>query len=565
VFAGACAIDPDADLIITNAAVYTLSWPEPATDGTPSPEAPFDRARGWRPDAEAIAMRDSHIVFVGSTTDALRLRGPSTRVFDARGAAVLPGLVDGHVHLANLGASLRRVNLIGVTTEQEAVARVEQRAASTPAGEWIVGYGWDEGAWANHYPDLKLLTERVPNHPVWLVGLHTFAGWGNRLAMDRAGITASTRSPDGGEVRKDAAGQPTGLLLNNAVRLVENAIPRPTDDEMDARMLAGLEAVVRAGYTSVHDGNTDEIMLASLERLEATHRLPIPVSVLLAASDTALLKQWIARGPDTSRTMLTARGVKAFYDGALGSRGALLLADYSDRAGHRGRGGPDIGFNERLMTEAMGRGFQISIHAIGDAANRATLDFFERAFAKHPAARDGRHRIEHAQVVAPSDIPRFAQLGIIASMQPGHAVEDKAWAEQRVGAERIKGAYAWRSLRASGAALLFNSDLPGSSYDIFYMLHSATTRRDPELKPDGGWFPDERLTMEESIRGYTSWAAYAAFDEARAGQLGVGRRADITILDRDPFGLASDPAKLLGGSAVMTVARGRVVYERQPQ
>jgi predicted amidohydrolase YtcJ len=410
---------------------------------------------------------------------------------------------------------------------------------------------------------MKLLSARVPDHPVWLTGLHSFAGWGNALAFERAGITPSSRAPDGGEIRRDASGQPTGILLNNAVRMMESAIPAPGDREMDARMLAALDAMARAGYTAVHDGNTDATMLASLQRLSLAGRLPIRVSVFLATSDSTLVRQWIQRGPDSATgSMLKVIGVKAFYDGALGSRGALLAADYSDMPGHRGRGGADIGFNESLLADAMARGFQIAIHAIGDAANTRVLDVYERIFRATPAGRNGRHRIEHVQVLAPADFPRFASLGIVASMQPGHAVEDKAWAEQRVGPERIKGAYAWRTLRNNGARLLFSSDMPGSSYNVFYMLHAAITRRDTELKPDGGWFPDERMTAEEAVRAFTSWAAWASFSERDAGSLTPGRRADITIIDRDPFTLGSGEASmLLSGSVVATIVSGRVAYE----
>jgi predicted amidohydrolase YtcJ len=252
--------------------------------------------------------------------------------------------------------------------------------------------------------------------------------------------------------------------------------------------------------------------------------------------------------------MLRIVGVKAFYDGALGSRGALLLAPYNDRPAERGRGGAEYGFDATLMTGAMARGFEIMIHAIGDAGNRQTLDFFESAFAMLPNARNRDHRIEHAQILAPADIERFAQLGVIASMQPGHAVEDMAWAEQRVGAERIKGGYAWRTLRKSGARLMFNSDMPGSSYDIFYMLHSAITRTDPKGMPAGGWFPNERMTPEEAVRGFTTSTG------RDANVIAVGRRADLTLLDRDPFVTGTnEPARLIGGKAVATIVGGRIV------
>jgi predicted amidohydrolase YtcJ len=553
-----------AELIVTNARVYSLTWPDPNGEGRPASTAPYSTATGWKPDAQAVAIRGGRIMYVGTDSGALALRGPSTRLLDARGGTLLPGLADSHVHLANLGESLALVDLVGVETPAQAIERVVQRAATTPRGEWVVGYGWDDGAWANRYPDMTALSARVPNHPVWLRGLHTFAGWGNRLAFERAGITSSTVPPTGGEIRKDASGKPSGILLNNAVRLMEQAVPRLTPAQLDARMTAAMQTLVRAGYTAVTESNADSAMLASLERLAAAKRLPLRVDVLLSSADSALVKRWIARGPDTSRgAVLRVLGVKAFYDGALGSRGALLLADYADRPGHKGKGGADYAFNERLVTDAMRRGFQVAIHAIGDAANRQTLDLFERLFAQTPSLRARRHRIEHAQILAPAEIPRFARVGIIASMQPGHAVEDMAWAHYRVGPQRVRGGYAWRSLRRSGARLLFSSDLPGSSYDFSYMIHSAVARTDKTGKPTGGWLPSQRLTPEEAIRAYTTWAAYASFTESHAGAIKPGMWADLTLLAEDPLVVGTtNPEALLRNSIRATIVRGHIAYER---
>ena len=551
-----------ADLLLVNGHVYTLAWDEPDREGRPAANAPHTNA-GWRPDAQAIAVRGGRIVLVGTTMQALTLKGSRTRVVDIAGATVVPGLVDSHVHVAELGASLERVNLVGVRTEAEAVERVEARARETPKGQWIVGWGWDEGAWANQYPDMTLLSARVPDHPVILRGLHSFAVWGNRLAFDRAGITRDSHPPDGGEIKKDVSGQPTGILLNNASRLLETAMPRPTPADLERRIIAGLKTLASAGFVAVHEAGSDRALMHAFEDLDAKRELPIRVYVMLAARDPDGLPEWQKKGPDrTTERMLVTRSVKAFYDGALGSRGAQLLDDYADRPGHRGTGGAQYGFNADLLTAMMRRGFQISIHSIGDRANRETLDFYERAFAANPAAREGRHRIEHAQVVSPSDIPRFAALGIIASMQPGHAVEDMAWAEQRLGHDRIKGAYAWRSLRRAGARMVLSSDLPGSEYNIFYELHAAITRRDKKLQPPGGWYPDERLTPEEALRGYTTWAAYTSFADHETGALAIGRWADVTVMDVDPLAAGSDaPERLLNGSIRMTIVGGRVVFE----
>jgi predicted amidohydrolase YtcJ len=259
--------------------------------------------------------------------------------------------------------------------------------------------------------------------------------------------------------------------------------------------------------------------------------------------------------------MLTTRSVKAYYDGALGSRGARLLEDYSDRPGHRGVSGGDYGFDQTLVADMMKRGFQVAIHAIGDAGNRETLDFIQSVESADPAVRAGRHRIEHAQVVHPDDIGRFRGLDVIASMEPPHAVEDKAWAEDRLGAGRVRHAYTWRSLRKAGVRLVLNSDLPGSDHDIFYGLHAAITRRGKDKQPPGGWYPDERLTPEEALRGYTTWAAYSAFEEGESGQITVGRRADLTIMDIDPLAVGeSDPGRLLEGKILWTIASGSVVH-----
>ena len=561
----ACSPGPDtapaADLVLHHGRVYTLAWPDPSTDGRPSPEAPYDSASGWHHDATAIAVREGRIVYVGTDSGALALSGPGTRVVDLGDGVVLPGLVDAHTHVAELGESLERVNLTGVATEAEAVNIIAERAAKTPKGEWILGYGWDEGAWANRYPDKRLLSERVPDHPVVLRSLHGFASWANTRALALAGITRDTPVPNGGEIRKDANGEPTGLVLNRAVPLLDNAVPRPTPAQRDSQVLRALRVMNASGYTGVHEAGVPPDVMDSFERLAERDALPLRVYAMLSARDSALVRQWIARGPFTSANgMLSVRAVKAYYDGALGSRGAQLLADYADRPGHRGVSGGTYGFDQRLVADAMRAGFQAGIHAIGDAGNRATLDFIDSVTRAAPSARELRHRVEHAQVVSPADIARFAALGVIASVQPPHAVEDKGWAETRVGRERIAGAYAWRTLRQAGAPLVFSSDLPGSDWSPFYGLYSAITRQDTSGAPPGGWYPAQRMTPEEAVRGYTVWSAWAGFDEQEAGAIAVGKRADITVLDVDPF--RDEPGALLRGGVALTVSRGRVVFER---
>lgn len=565
-----CAEDPgeaataeDASLILTNARVYTLNWDEPGLDGTVMPNAPHDES-GWHPDAEAIVIKGGEILFVGSSQDAMAFKGESSRVINLTGAIVLPGLVDSHTHVFGLGALLDQVNLVSVATEEAAVALIVERAKSVPKGEWIVGRGWDEGAWANAYPDKVLLTAEIPDHPVFMDSLHGFGGWANQAALDAAGITAKTEVPVGGEMRLGSGGQPSGLFLNQGVELLRDAVPEPSRETLANQLLLGLNQMAADGYTTVHDAGLDTKAMSILEELEAADKLQVRVYAMLSLRDEDLIRKWIEKGPDSDTdSMLTTRTVKAYYDGALGSRGARLLYDYSDQPGHRGISGDGYGFNQALNAQAMKAGFQIAIHAIGDAGNREAIDILESVFKEVPSTAGNRHRIEHAQVISPEDIPRLGQLGIIASMEPPHALEDKTWAEQRLGSERVLGAYAWRSLREAGASLTFNSDNPGSDHSIFYGLHSAITRQDKNQQPEGGWYAEQRMTADEAVRGYTQWSAYASFREDKTGIITAGRWADLTIMDTDPFVLADEnPGDILNGRILMTIVNGKVVYER---
>ena len=552
-----------ADLILHNGSVYTLAWDDPGPDGTPAADAPFLDGE-WQADASAVAARDGEIVYVGDDVGALELRGPETRVIDVEGATVLPGLVESHAHFVGLGRNLRRVDLLGVETEVEAVDRVAAHAATVPAGEWIVGWGFDDGAWAGRYPDAELLSSRVPDHPVALHGLHGFATWGNRLAFERAGITAATDDPVGGEIVRDASGEPSGILLNRASGMLDSAVPPSSPEQLESEILAGLAALIASGYVAVHEAGVGEGTMRILEELASAGRLPMRVYAMLSARDPVILERYREAGPTVHEGgMLIVRSVKAYYDAALGSRGARMLEDYSDMPGHRGVSGEGYGYDRDAVESMMVAGFQVGIHAIGDAGNRETLDFLEEVFSRHPETRAARHRIEHAQVLHADDLPRLAELDVIASMEPPHAVEDKAWAVERVGPERVRGAYAWRSLRAAGTRITFNSDLPGSDHSIFYGLHAAVTRRDPDLQPANGWYPEERMQPEEAVRAYTVWAAYAGGLEQDSGTIEVGKRADLTVLSPDPLALPlAEYGEILDGRIEFTVIGGRVAYSR---
>ena len=565
-----CSNDPanepganDAGLILINGRVYTLDWDEPATDGTVMANAPHGE-RGWHPDAAAIVIRGGEIVFVGGSKEAMEHKGETTRVIDLAGATVLPGLVDSHTHVFELGALLERVNLIDIATEEEAVALVVERARSVPKGEWIIGAGWDEGAWANRYPDKVLLSELVPDHPVFLRSLHGFAGWANQMALDSLGITSAADVPVGGEMRRGSDGEPNGLFLNRGIELLDDGIPEPSRETVTQQLLKGLNQMAEDGYVTVHEAGIHALGMSILEELEAAGELPIRVYAMLSLRDEDLIRKWIAKGPDKDNdSMLVTRTVKAYYDGALGSRGARLLYDYSDQPGHRGISGDGYGFNQALNAEAMKAGFQVGVHAIGDAGNREALDILESVFNETPSTAKNRHRIEHAQVMHPDDLSRLGTLGIIGSMEPQHAVEDKTWAEERLGSERVLGAYAWRTLRETNARLTFNSDNPGSDHSIFYGMHSALTRQDKNQEPEGGWYADQVMSSDETVRGYTIWSAYASFREDETGIIEKGRWADLTIMDIDPFILADEsPGDILSGRILLTIVNGNIVYER---
>lgn len=549
-----------ADRVLRGGKVYTLAWGEPDREGVPAADAPHDDA-GWRPDASAIAIRADRIVYVGGDDGVAPYIGDSTEVIDLEGATVLPGFIDSHAHGSSYGLVLGRVSLLGVETEVEAVARIATAARETPKGEWIVAWGFDEGKWSDRLPTNALLDEQVPDHPVHATGLHGFASWNNTRSLAAAGITGDTPSPVGGRIVLDDGGQPTGMLLDNATDLYAEVLPAPTLDDRIVGTQRALQSMADLGYVAIHDAGVDGQALAAYQDLAGRGELAIRVYAMLAITDTATMAEWLARGPQTDPDgFLTVRSVKAYYDASLGARGARMLEAYDDRPGHFGVSGGDYGFDRALAQRAMEAGFQMCIHAIGDAGNREALDFFASVYAQAPSVRDNRNRIEHAQIVHPDDQPRFAALDVIASMEPPHAVEDMAWAEERIGARAAYG-YAWRSLRQKGARLAFNSDLSGSDPNIFYGLHAAITRRDKSMQPPEGWFPEQALTPEEAIRAYTSWNAFAGFAEAETGAITVGRWADLTIMDLDPFVVGSeDPGKLLEGTVLMTVVAGEPMY-----
>ena len=490
-----------ADLILTNARVYTLSWGDPGPEGNPASDAPVQNGI-WTPDAEAVALKDGLILSVGSAAEMEAFEGTATEVRDLSGAVVVPGLIESHGHYEELGELAEEVDLVGVSTEEEMVRRVMARAEGVAPGEWIVGGGWDEGEWANHLPTKTRLSELLPHNPVVLKGLRGFGVFGNTAALDAAGIDAETPAPSGGEIVRDEAGELTGVLLNRAVPLLRGAIPERSLEQRKRVLLHGLREILEAGYVMGHHAGVFPDYVEAYEALAEAGELPVRMEVMLSTREPGrgLIEEWIERGPTSDPdAFLQIRSVKAYYDASLGSRGAKMMGGYADMPGEMGEAGEAYGFIPDLVARSIGAGFQAVIHAIGDGGNRDVLDFYEEVFEDFPEAKGLRHRIEHAQVVHPDDFARFGELGLVASMQPPHAVEDSPWAGDRVGPHRVLGAYAWRTMRRNGVPLIFNSDLSGSDFGIFYGLHSAVTRTTRDLQPPGGWFPDQKMSPEEAL------------------------------------------------------------------
>jgi len=488
--------------------------------------------------------------------DVLRRQHPAARVVDASGATILPGLTDAHAHLYGLGISLDTVRLAGTTSLEEVVALVRSRAAQTPKGDWVLGRGWDQNDWPRKdFPTRESLDAAVPDHPVWLRRIDGHAGLANTAALRATGITAATPDPDGGRVLRDAQGEPAGVFIDNAMSLIDRRIPPPSYELRKARVLAAARRIAEHGLTEIHDTGADADTIRAVQELIHEKRFPIRVYAML--SDNApLLEEWFARGPLLGAGgRLTIRAVKLYADGALGSRGAALLAPYSDELENSGLVTSTVQHMTDVARRAQAAGFQVGIHAIGDRGVRNAIDSYEKA----GVAPSSRPRIEHLQVVEPSDFPRLVRMGIIASMQPTHATSDMYWAESRVGPQRIRGAYAWRSFLESGGRLALGSDFPVEEVNPFFGIHAAVTRQDQKGWPEGGWYPEQKLTLAEAIRGFTLDAAYAAFEERSRGTIEPGKLADFTIVEGDLYAMA--PSDLYKAKVRYTVVGGEVVHE----
>lgn len=512
-----------------------------------------------RPYADAMAWdRQGRLLALGSDAE-LRDRFPQARRLSLGGQTVVPGLIDSHGHLMNLGHALLRADLVGAASKAEVVTRLQRHAQDLPSGAWLLGRGWDQTLWPEAaFPTAADLDEAFPDRPVWLERVDGHAAWGNSLALAAAKVDLSGDwQPEGGRILRDANGEPTGVFIDSAEQFVAAAVPAPSEEIEVLALERALAEALRFGLTGVHDAGVSLRQLALYRRFADSGRLPLRIHAM-ANGDAEALDALCAMGHYRHPSgRLQMRSVKLYIDGALGSRGAALLADYSDEPGNRGLLFAEPPAFEKVLIKARDCGVQVAAHAIGDRGNRVVLDGMQRVLGDLSKS-DHRWRIEHAQVVALHDIPRFAQLGVIASMQPTHATSDMRWAQARLGEDRLAGAYAWRRLRESGAQLALGSDFPVESANPVLGLHAAVTRQDARGWPEGGWIASQKLSLMEAVRGFTLDAARAGFADNETGSLEPGKRADFVVLSEPLEDLRS--ASLIDLKVESTWVDGQRVY-----
>jgi hypothetical protein len=538
--------------------------------------------------AEAVAIDGERIVAVGTARD-LRNQFQAAREIDLQGRLVTPGFNDAHVHFFRGALALLAVNLLDTKSLSEAQSRVAEKVKTVKPGEWIAGRGWDHTIWKQSFPTKKDLDQIAPNNPVYLVRVDGHVAWVNSAALRAAGVTRDTKNPEGGEIEKDAAGEPTGVLKETAQGLVSRLIPQPTAAQNQTAMEMALDMARRLGITSIQDNSGYETTRLYRQFLQQ-NKLTVRVSEWQNFEDSieqlkAQRAEFASFKDDPNRLKLTA--LKGYVDGTLGSKTAAMLAPFADDPHNSGipRRSPEE--LTKMIVERDAAGFQIALHAIGDRANRMALEGFSEARKNRqnggrkqvnplaldvsnktfkqglPSNEDNliRHRIEHAQVVNPSDFKRFAELGIIASMQPSHAISDKRWAESRLGEYRVLGAYSWHLMQSYGVHVPFGTDFPVEPINPYRTLYAAVSRQDEAGDPAGGWQPQERLSMAEAIRSHTYEAAYAEFSEKEKGTIAAGMLADLIVHSKD---LLTIPAKeILTTEPVYTIFNGRIIYEKK--
>ncbi|HEY0003464.1 MAG TPA: amidohydrolase [Pyrinomonadaceae bacterium] len=534
-----------ADLVLRNGNVYTVNERQPR--------------------AEAIAVRGERIIFVGSNEAVKKYMGRRTRVIDLRGQTVLPGLTDAHCHILGIGQREVNLNLEGTTSLEDFLAKVKARVDQTEAGQWVTGRGWIETFWKPAvFPTRQELDRIAPRNPLFLTRADGHGAVANSAALKIAGIDKNTQNPFGGEILKDRqTHEPTGMLLDSAKELVTRHIPAPTRQELERAFLLGVRREMELGWCEIQNAGSSYAEVEGMQKLDAEGKVRLRIYNAVygpGASAERLLRD----GPvlATAGNRLTVRTIKVVFDGALGSRGAALLEPYADAdsSGFLTQKEADL---LPMFEEALRRGIQVETHAIGDRANRIILNLYEQAFKAVPPAerkiREPRWRVEHAQIINPVDIPRFARLGVIPSMQPSHAIGDLFFAPSRLGQQRLAGAYAWQSLIKSGSIIAGGSDAPVERGEPMIEFYAAVARKSIRGEQGEGWHPEQAVSRAEALKMFTLWAAFAAFEERDKGSLEVGKLADLTVLSADIMQIPEP--EILKTRCVMTVIGGEVVFD----
>jgi predicted amidohydrolase YtcJ len=546
VFLQPAAKVPPADLVFKNGNIYTV-----------------DDAR---PKAEAVAVKADRIVFVGSNGEAQKYVGRNTRVIDLRGRTMVPGMTDAHHHLSGVGFREMTLNLEGINNLEDFLAKVKERVVQKKPGEWVTGRGWIETFWTPPvFPTRWDLDKVAPENPVFLDRADGHGAVANSAALKIAGVDKSTPSPFGGEISRDKqSGEPNGMLLDAAQDLVQRHIPGTTAAEAERAIILGVNRDVKLGWTQVQDPGGSYAEVALMEKLYESGKIKLRIYKALSAPGTEA-DRLLSEGPIVGKygNHLTVRALKLYADGSLGSRSAALLQPYSDKPDTSGFLTIKEEALQPVLQEALRKGIQIETHAIGDRGNRFILDQYEKAMNAVPKAqwkiKEPRWRVEHSQIVNPADIPRFAKLGIIPSMQASHAIGDLHFAPSRLGIARLAGAYAWQSFIKSGSIVPGGSDAPVERGEPMIEFYAAVARKDLKSFSGEGWHPEEAVSREQALKMFTVWPAYAAFEETLRGSMEVGKLADFTVFSADIMKIPE--TEILKTRCVMTVIGGEIVYE----
>ena len=540
-----------ADMIIHNGTIYTMN--------------------DFMPTAEAVAVINGKVAALGKYKDLDYLIGPKTKIINLNGAMMTPGLIEGHGHFYGLGLAKMQLDLSTASSYDELVDMVSDAVDQSSPGEWILGRGWHQSKWSDSKENFikgfqthDSLSEISPNNPVWLKHASGHAGFANQKAMDIAGVSSETEFGFGGEIIKDLSGNPTGVFNERAQGLINKYVDSNLDENSDLRAIElAVKACLENGITSFHDAGTGNKTITTLREAIANNLLRVRIYAMLTSGDTLLLNQWYKKGPEigTGNDFLTIRSIKLNADGALGSRGAWLLNEYADRAGHYGMATQSMDYVYTVAKKGIQSGFQVNSHAIGDRANREILNQYEKVFNEFPEmAKDHRWRIEHAQHIDPADIPRFGRLKVIPSIQGIHMSSDRPWAINRLGQKRIvESAYVWRSLINHGAILINGSDVPVEPIDPIASFYASTTRKTLKGLPDSGYEPEQKMTRIEALKSYTINAAYGAFEEKLKGSIEIGKYADFAVFSQNLVTIPDE--KILNTKVLYTIVNGNIEYQ----